>query len=101
MLLKIQISKEEVMKKKLLLMFVTSALAMLLLVACGGGGEESSSEASPDDSGSSSSASDGDVIKMRLGHANPIGDPKDVAANKLAELINEKSDGRVEVEVFG
>lgn len=81
-----------------------TALFALILTACGGGKSDGGSAGGGDKGGDTGSGDvatgDGEVIKMKLGHANPPGDPKDVSANKFAELVNERSEGRVEVEVY-
>ncbi|NEU32632.1 DctP family TRAP transporter solute-binding subunit [bacterium LRH843] len=80
------------MKRKWTLLFIVFALLSLLLVGCGG--KEAGGEAEGE------KASEEKVYKMKLGHANPPGDPKDVSANYFADLVNERSDGRIQIEVF-
>lgn len=79
------------------LLFMLACSFLLIAAACsssdtGGGG------ASGGDSGSA--GADGEVITMKLGHANPPGDPKDVAANYFADLVNERAEGRVKIDVY-
>src|SRR5690625_2546687 len=100
------------MKNRFTLLLVVSALFALLLAGCGGNGEaeeapsadqngsEESAERADTTDSPEADAADDEVYKMKLGHANPPGDPKDVAANYFADLVNERADGRIEVEVY-
>ena len=40
------------------------------------------------------------VITMKLAHVNPIGSPTDMAANKLKDLLKERSNGKIVLEIF-
>ena len=62
-------------------------LAVVLLAGCGGG------------SGGSEQAPGEETYNLVLANANPVGDVKDLASLKLAELAAEKSDGRINIEV--
>ncbi len=44
-------------------------------------------------------SADGTIV-MKLANANPPGDVKDLAAQKFAELVNEKTGGRVQIKVY-
>ena len=35
------------------------------------------------------------VITMKLAHVNPVGSPTDMAANKLKDLLKERSNGKI------
>jgi len=40
------------------------------------------------------------VITMKLAHVNPVGSPTDMAANKLKDLLKERTNGKVVLEIF-
>ncbi len=42
---------------------------------------------------------DGKIV-LRLAHSSPIGNPTDTAAKRWAELINQRTGGKVEVRIF-
>ncbi|MFB3816805.1 MAG: TRAP transporter substrate-binding protein [Candidatus Methylomirabilales bacterium] len=44
-------------------------------------------------------AADGKIV-MRLAHSSPTGNPTDTAAKKWAELINQRTGGKVEIRIF-
>ena len=77
------------MKKK----FLASILALLValsLVACGG---ETTTNTD------SSSDSEGGTIVLQLGHVLADGSHFDFGVDKFAELVNEKTNGVIQVEV--
>ncbi|HZG55295.1 TRAP transporter substrate-binding protein [Paenibacillus sp.] len=74
------------MFKKLALTAITSVL-FLTAAACGGGASNEGAAAQ-------------DVVKLRLGHITGETDAWHLGAMKFAELVKEKSNGTVEVEVF-
>ncbi len=82
--------------KKIIGVALTAVMAVSL-AACGSGG--SSSTAVSGSSGAASTSSD-DVIEMKLANPNPVGDVKDLASLKFAELAAEKTNGRVQIKVF-
>lgn len=50
---------------------------------------------------SNNESDDGETVyTMRLANANAVGDVKDIACNRFKELCNEKSNGRIEIDVF-
>jgi TRAP-type transport system periplasmic protein len=67
------------------------ASATLLLVAC--------SSADGDTNGSSNGSGNGDTIVLTAGHQLAIDTPYDDGLNRFAELVAEKTDGRVDVRV--
>ncbi|MCI1931539.1 MAG: DctP family TRAP transporter solute-binding subunit [Clostridia bacterium] len=91
------------MKKALgLVLAVSMALS---LAACGGSATTSSpanstAENTTTSSGGKTSAADGKVIKMALANPNPVGDVKDLASIKFADLAKEKSNGRIDITVY-
>lgn len=68
------------------LMFILS----IALVACG----DSDADGDGDDSG------DGDTISIKFAHEEGQDDVQDLYANKFKETIEEKSDGKIEVDVY-
>mgnify|MGYP005845749131 CR=1 FL=1 len=40
------------------------------------------------------------VITMKLAHVNPVGSPTDMAANKLKDLLKERTNGKIVIEIF-
>lgn len=90
------------MKKAISVML--AATMALSLAACGGSSSSSSSAAasSAAASGSAEAAAeaDGEVYEMRLANPNPVGDVKDLASIKFAELADEYSDGRIKITVY-
>jgi len=77
------------MWKKLMTGFVTLSL-MTTLTACGD--DESSNK--------EGSSSDGEVTTLRLGHITNESDAWHLGAEKFAELVEEKTDGSVVVELY-
>ena len=49
---------------------------------------------------SNSEAKSENSIVMKLANASPVGDPRDAAAVRFAELVEERTDGRVKIEVY-
>lgn len=68
-------------------MFILS----IMLVACG----DSETDGDAGDSGG-----DGDTIKLKFAHEEGQGDVQDLYANKFKEVLEEKSDGKFEVDVY-
>src|SRR5690625_41446 len=82
--------------RNLLLLLVL--LAGLVLAACGGGdAEESSVENESSDTDSSTA---GDTYDLKVGHIAPPDHALNVAAEKLAEELDERSDGRMTLEIY-
>lgn len=67
---------------------------IMLLAACGGGNEDSYS------SGGSDTAGDSEVIEINIAHGNQPTEPIGQQADKWKELIEEKSEGKVKVNVY-
>lgn len=75
------------MKKLSKLIFILLITAMVMLLgACS--------------DSSSSSGGDGDKISINVAYGNQPGEPIDVLANKWKELAEEKSDGRIELNLY-
>jgi len=80
--------------------YFLSTLTVLLLIAltaCGGGGNQSSSSNSSSSNGSSDSK---DVINIKLAHVSSETHQYHIAATKFKELIEEKSNGDITVQIF-
>ena len=77
------------MWKKLMTGFVTFSL-LTTLTACG----------NDDSSNTDGSNSEGEVTKLRLGHITNESDAWHLGAEKFAELVEEKTDGSVIVEIY-
>ncbi|WP_249870557.1 TRAP transporter substrate-binding protein [Oceanobacillus saliphilus] len=77
-------------KNKNIFLVITVATLIILLAACSG--EASSNSENKDTSG--------DSIELRYAEVNPEGHPMTQAAEKFAELVNEKSDGRITINVY-
>ncbi len=73
------------MKKKILGLFVTLIVATVCFVGCGGGEKEAAAE---------------ETVTWKLAHTESIDTMYDMWANRFAELMKEKSDGRINVEVY-
>lgn len=71
------------------------AAASLALAACGGGG------GSAPGGGSGAGGASWETITLILGHAGSDTDPRQSAALQMKEIIEEKSDGKITVEVHG
>ncbi|MFD0958169.1 TRAP transporter substrate-binding protein [Paenibacillus chungangensis] len=73
---------------------ITMMIVMLFVsaVACG--------KSENNNAGSSSSGNSDKVVKLKLGHITSESDAWHKGALKFAELVKEKTDGSVEVEVF-
>ncbi|MBM4761256.1 TRAP transporter substrate-binding protein [Bacillus sp. B15-48] len=82
------------MKKKFSILSALLAI-VLLLAACGGG---SSDEASGD--GSDGAANAGKTIKWKLGHLADENHIWHKTSQEFANLVNEKTDGQIEITVF-
>jgi len=81
------------MMKKWVIALVVSVL-LVTIVGCGGG---NGAQGGTDNGGAATS---GETVKLRLGHITGESDAWHQGALKFAELVKEKSNGTVEVEVF-
>lgn len=77
------------MNKRVLTYVVVLLCLSVLVTACGSQSNQTPIESAEEE-----------VIVMKLANANPPGDIKDQAALKFAELVDEKTSGKVKVEVF-
>jgi TRAP-type transport system periplasmic protein len=79
-------------KNKSFLMALALVAIMSLLAAC------SSSESGTE--GNSNESSEGEKLELKYAEVNPEGHPMTEAAEKFAEIVNEKSDGRITINVY-
>ncbi len=94
--------------KKWLALLITTLFAILLLAACsqgGNGGTSTSTSPSPgtntnNNEGNSNTQQEAPKITLRLADNQPADYPTVIGDKKFAELVNERSDGRITIEVF-
>src|SRR5690625_4336937 len=79
------------MNKKLVALFSVLFLFVVVLAACGGGEEETSAEGT---------GNSGEKKVIRLAHILASNHPVHESMEKFAELVEEKTDGAVTVEIF-
>ncbi|MFD1706210.1 DctP family TRAP transporter solute-binding subunit [Siminovitchia sediminis] len=82
------------MKKKFRILSLVTVL-MFMLAACGGG----SNSAGGSDSGGSGNG-EIEEITIKFSHVGYAGAPKTAGADKFKEILEEKSDGKITVEVY-
>ncbi|MGO4887578.1 DctP family TRAP transporter solute-binding subunit [Anaerobacillus sp. MEB173] len=80
------------MKKTRLLFALLMTAVLMLLAACGGGND------APQDSEGADTPQQ--TYKWSIGYNTVEGSVKDVAAKRFKEIIEEKTEGRVEIELF-
>jgi tripartite ATP-independent transporter DctP family solute receptor len=78
--------------KKTISIILVIALTLLALVGCGNGGTETPQNGGP--------AAEGETYTLRLGHVTQVSHPFHIGAEKFASLVEEKSDGRITIEIF-
>ena len=83
------------MERKKLLAIMAMAF-ILILAACGGGNSNESEESSSE----SANENSGEKIHIRFSHNQSTDSPEHTGAEKFKEVIEEKSNGQVEVEIF-
>lgn len=71
-----------------------SGLLVFSLAACGGSGSGGA------DAGSGGSGSSKDVIKLHMSHTQAPNSLSDLTAQKYKELLNEKSGGRIQLQIY-
>jgi len=85
--------------KKVIGVFLAASM-VLSLAACGSGGTSSGTGDTTDTTTTPVVENTGEVIEMKLANPNPVGDVKDLAAIRFAELVDEKTNGQVKISVF-
>lgn len=84
------------LKRTLTLLFML--IAAIALVACSGGGDSSDSGDSADSG--DSGASSGEKITIQAAHVVATDTTQHAAFEEFKRLVEEKSDGRIEIEIF-
>jgi tripartite ATP-independent transporter DctP family solute receptor len=85
------------MKKKALAVIAVSVLAASLISGCG---TSSKSAANTGASGSSQAADSQQTYTWRMAHEEYDGDMQDVYCKEFAEKLKEKSNGRIDLEIY-
>lgn len=90
------------MKSKKLLVVIVGCVFIMLLVACGNNSTNTNNSegSSNEESNNSAENSNGNVITFKLAENQPDDNPVTIAMNKFAELVNEKSNGEIEIDVY-
>ena len=83
--------------KKLLSLVLASAMMLTMLTACS---STKTSDDSQDASQNSSSDVSGEKVTLQLGFENSLSEPVGQAAQKWAELLDEKSNGTMEIILY-
>ncbi|UJL46970.1 TRAP transporter substrate-binding protein [Virgibacillus sp. NKC19-16] len=82
------------MNKKLVALFSILFFVVIVLAACGGESEDAGSEEGNDDGSSE------ETVTLTLAENHPEDYPTTVGDKEFARLVEEKTDGRYEVEVY-
>ena len=85
--------------KKFIGVFLAASM-VLSLAACSSGGTATTTTTDTSTSEVTQTENTGEVIEMKLANPNPVGDVKDLASIKFAELVDEKTNGQVKVTVY-
>ncbi len=85
------------MKRKGFLCGVLAFCLTLTLTACGNSGQSNNSTTSGNSTGGNNG---GESIRIRVAHVCGTGAPFDYGAQEFKKLVEERSDGRISVEVF-
>ncbi|MCI8422142.1 MAG: TRAP transporter substrate-binding protein DctP [Lawsonibacter sp.] len=93
------------MKMKRLISLMTASVLAVTLTACGGGGNTSGGGATSGGStggtsGTPTPAPSGDKVSLQLGFENSLSEPVGQAAQKWAELLDERSGGTMEIVLY-
>ena len=103
------------MKKRLAAAFLAAAMAVTSLTACGGSETETTAAAAAATEAAaeaeegaeteavgeeSAAATEGETYTLRYAELNPDGHIMDECGDYFAQLVNEKSGGRITIEVF-
>lgn len=87
------------MKKRLLSVVAALVTALSLLTACGGGASTASTGETAS-TASTAAGNTGDKIVMKISHVSSPGSARDLACQKLAEVVEEMTDGQVECQIY-
>lgn len=92
------------MKKRLLAILMAGAMLATLMTGCGGGGDAAAggdTAAGTDAAGGGAAATPaGDVITLQIGFENSISEPLGQALEKWQQLVAEKGDGTLAIELY-
>lgn len=86
--------------RKLLALATASALTVTLLAACSSNSNSSAGSSSGSSAGTSTPAPSGDKVTLQLGFENSLSEPIGQAAQKWADLLEEKSGGTMEIVLY-
>ncbi|MDK2879425.1 MAG: hypothetical protein PWR06_2141 [Thermoanaerobacteraceae bacterium] len=86
------------MLKKILAIFLVSLLSLSVLAGCGG--RKQQAESTQTNQNSQSGSKSKDQISIRVGHVLAPTHPYQLGLEKFAELVSQKTNGKVKVEVF-
>jgi tripartite ATP-independent transporter DctP family solute receptor len=75
--------------KKVLLTLIVLLAAGLIIAGCGGGGGENTAQGGNEDQ-----------IVIKLHHDLNEGTPQDLGAQKFKEIVEEKTDGKVKIDIY-
>ena len=89
------------MKKRLLSVVAALVTALSLLTACGGGAASTASTGETASTASTAAGNTGDKIVMKISHVSSPGSARDLACQKLAEVVEEMTRDQVEGAQFG
>jgi len=84
------------MFKKALAILLVVILMSTLLIGCSSGGSSSSQETGKTEQSTTS----GDKIVMKIAHAAKPGSARDLGAQKVKEIVESETNGRVEVQIY-
>ncbi|WP_298023313.1 TRAP transporter substrate-binding protein [uncultured Dysosmobacter sp.] len=82
------------MSKKMTGLLLAIVMCVSLLTGCGGG-KEDTPPASGDDS-----PAPAESVTLKLTHCQPEGSPVDLATEEFARLVEERTEGRVKIQLF-
>lgn len=89
------------LKKTRYMLLMLIAIVALALVACGGDDAADSTDTGDTEAETNEGEADaGGEITLKFAHEEGQGDVQDLYANKFKELIEEKTDGRITVDVY-
>lgn len=87
------------MKKILLLLLLNIMLVATLFVGCAKEDEEKTKTTS-EETGTKTEETEVDPIIMKFAHAHPADSPRDKSIQYFKEIVEEKTDGRISVEIY-
>lgn len=85
---------------KKMIAFALSLVMIFTLAACGGGSAASTTAAPQADAQQTTAASTGEKVVIKLADVQAENDVETLFEYKFAELVSEKSNGRIEVQVY-